>query len=125
MNPSQPGSDIVGGVWLALLLTAMVAAPAITSLKPVAGTAGTTVQVIGGGFLPTAGYMGGGDPGGNTVRIGPDIALKNLNSADGVTVQFQIPRDLKPATYRLSIVNANGASNEVELTVRAPSAPHR
>src|SRR5260370_199478 len=103
----------------------MLAAPAIDSIKPAEAAGGTTVQVVGSGFLPTSGYMGGGDPGGNTVRIAPDIALKNLNSTDGVALQFQIPKDLKPAICRLSVLNANGSSNEVELTVRAPSTPRR
>ena len=121
----EPRNDIFVAVWFHLLLMAVAAVPAISSLKPAAAVAGTSVLVSGSGFVPTAGFMGAGDPGGNTVRIGPDIAIKNLNSADGVSLQFQIPKDLKPAVYRLSIVNANGSSNEVELTVRAPSTPRR
>jgi len=96
--------------------------PFISELRPSSGQVGTLVTVSGSGFKPTAGGVmgapgGGRDYSGNTVQFGPKVVLKNVNSADGVTVQFDIPRSVTPGTYQVSIANENGASNTVSLTV--------
>ena len=95
--------------------------PFISSLRPTSGPVGTLVTVSGKGFTPTAGFQGSspgrGDYGGNTVRIGSDVTLKNLNSADGVTVKFEIPQNVAPGVYGVTVVNENGTSNSVNLTV--------
>jgi protein-disulfide isomerase len=96
--------------------------PFISELRPSSGPVGTLVTVSGRGFTPTAGGVmgtpgGGRDYSGNTVQFGPKVVLKNLNSADGVTVQFDIPRSVAPGIYQVSIANENGASNTVSLTV--------
>jgi len=79
------------------------------------------VTVSGKGFTPTAGFKGspGGDEdyGGNTVRLGSAVTLKNLNSADGTSFQFSIPQNIAPGVYSLTVVNSNGASNSVNLTI--------
>ena len=96
-------------------------APVISSLRPTSGTPGTLVTISGKGFTPTAGFRGSprqeSDYGGNTVRIGSGVTLKNLNSTDGLTVQFTIPRDIAPGVYGVTVVNSNGTSNNVNLTV--------
>ena len=94
--------------------------PFISSLQPTSGPVGTVVTVSGKGFTPTAGFRGssgGGDYGGNTIRLGSNVTLKNLNSVDGVTVKFEIPKNMAPGVYSATIVNSNGTSNSVKLTV--------
>ncbi len=107
---------------MALLLAGCAAAdapPAIFSLRPTAGPAGTTVQVSGKGFLPTSGRMGasGEDFGGNTVHFGPRMEIKNRNSEDGVSLEFSVPAKIAPGTYGVRVTNQNGASNAVNFTV--------
>jgi len=112
---------VVAGVGPELHVAASGAAPFISSLKPSSGPAGTSITVSGKGFTPTAGFMGSPDSredyGGNTVRLGSDVTVKNLNSADGTTVTFDIPQNVAPGVYSVTIVNSNGTSNSVNLTV--------
>jgi len=95
--------------------------PTISSLRPSSGPPGTLITVTGSGFTPTSGGVmytpGAVDNSGNTVQLGADISLKNLNSVDGVTVQFQLPRNVPPGMYSVTIVNENGTSNTVLLTI--------
>lgn len=95
--------------------------PFVSSIRPTSGPPGTLITVSGKGFTPTSGYRGspdgGGDYGGNTVRLGSDVTVKNVNSADGVNLQFEIPKNVAPGVYMLTIVNSNGTSNSVDLTV--------
>jgi hypothetical protein len=96
--------------------------PFVSSLRPSSGPPGTSILVTGGGFVPTAGGVmgtpgGGGDYGGNTVQLGSDVQLRNLNSTDGTTLQFEIPPKIATGTYSLTVANTNGASNTVKLTV--------
>lgn len=103
------------------IVTTVNAPPFISLLRPTSGPVGTLITVSGSGFTPTAGFRGapggGEDYGGNTVQIGSEVTLKNLNSADGMTVKFEIPPNLAPRVYGLTIVNQNGTSNSVNLTV--------
>jgi IPT/TIG domain-containing protein len=96
-------------------------APVISSIRPTSAPVGMLVTISGKGFTPTAGVSGspdgGEDYGGNTVQLGSDVTLRNLNSADGVTVKFEIPQGIAPGVYGLKIVNSNGASNTVNLTI--------
>jgi len=119
---SPQGSGTANG----LFDVSFVAAPssrsvAVYGLQPSSGPAGTIVKISGNGFTPTGGWMGtpggGGDYGGNTVRLGPDIVLKNLNSTDGVTLQFGVPQQVAAGTYRIIVANANGVSNAIYFTV--------
>lgn len=89
-------------------------APLISSLSPSFGYIGTTVIVTGTGFQPT----------GNKIKFGNlDIGsypAYNLNSADGKMVTFTVPTILASTdsgTYWISILNANGASNETSFTL--------
>jgi hypothetical protein len=91
--------------------------PFISSLQPASGPAGTMVTVSGTGFLPTFGSGSGGYFGGNTVTLGSQVVVNNLNSQDGLTLQFQVPPNIAPGTYSLGVSNQNGASNTVSFTV--------
>ena len=97
-------------------------APFISSLHPSSGPPGTTVTVSGTGFLPTGGNPGtpsGGVGGGNNVYFGSEVVVKGQNSADGLTFQFDVPQNMAPGTYSVSVRNENGASNSVNFTVTA------
>jgi hypothetical protein len=98
--------------------------PFISSLHPFSGPPGTAVTASGSGFVPTGGVFGQpgggvGDYGGNTVYLGSQVVLKNQNSDDRVTLQFDIPQNMGPGTYSVSITNDNGKSNSVNFTVTA------
>lgn len=99
-------------------------APAITSLSPTSGGPGTAVTIRGSRFAPT----------GTHVKFG-DGYLKNLTSADGVTLRFVVPDGLDlcapgatgpcpgsyprvmPGDYAVAVLAGNVASNSVTFRV--------
>ena len=108
-------------------------APVITSLSPSSGLVGASVTIIGTGFIKT----------GNTIKFGSGY-IKNFNyvtsHVSGPQFQFTVPEGLDPCvpgvvcsalwyppvtpgSYPVSVINANGNSNEVPFTVTAESSP--
>lgn len=107
----------------------ITASPTIISLLPVSGPVGASVAITGNGFTAT----------GNKVKFG-DLGSENnpsysLNSSDGKTVVFPVPSSnylscwystpacgasaysTQPGIYGISVINANGTSNEISFTV--------
>jgi hypothetical protein len=101
----------------------------VAALSPTSGSIGTEVTVTGYGFTPSN----------NTIRLGAGY-INGLNSADGVTLHFTVPDGLNlcpptdahsravtpcpgafprvtPGSYSVSVLNANGASNDLPFTV--------
>ena len=90
---------------------------------------GTTVTLVGIGFTQT----------GNRLKFGNQNSENNpqysLNSSDGKTLVFTVPQSnymacwytnpmcmapaflTQPGPYSVSVINANGVSNEVTFTV--------
>ena len=101
----------------------------ITSLQPKSGPIGAIVTIRGKGFTAT----------GNKVKFGnlgsEDNPAYNLTSPDGRTIAFTVPAGnylscwftvptcsapairTQPGNYGVSVINANGTSNEVPFTV--------
>ena len=108
--------------------------PAVTSLSPTFGPIGTTVTIAGSGFTAT----------GNKVKFGSlgseDNPKYSLNSSDGKTLVFTVPSSnylscwytnpvcsaaqysTQPGIYGVSVINANGTSNEISFTVNISPA---
>jgi hypothetical protein len=97
--------------------------PVIQQIQPFASQVGGTVTITGSGFTSAA----------NAIRIGSGY-LHNQDSAAGTSIRFVLPEYLgvcppgaqaciamalvlTPGTYKVSVVNTAGTSNEVVLTV--------
>lgn len=109
--------------------TAQLIKLTITSLQPTSGPVGARVTITGSGFTPT----------GNKVKFGnlgsQDNPSYSLSSPDGKTLVFTVPSSnylscwystpackapaysTPPGAYGVSVINANGASNEILFTV--------
>ncbi|MBI4118897.1 MAG: peptidoglycan-binding protein [Parcubacteria group bacterium] len=103
--------------------------PKITSLSPSLGAVGAQVTLTGASFTST----------GNKIKFGnlgsEDNPNYSLNSSDGKTIIFTVPSGnylacwnanpaclapaylTQPGVYGISVINTNGASNEVSFTV--------
>lgn len=104
--------------------TAPSMAPTVTEIVPDSGAVATLVRLTGTGFAPS----------GNTIRFG-DGYIKDLASADGVSLEFSVPEALDlcppnptgpcpmgfprvvPGTYSVAVLVAGETSNSVEFTV--------
>lgn len=83
--------------------------PKITSVtSPV--VASGTVTIIGTGFTPS----------GNVVSVGTALQT-SISTSDGTTLKFSLLNRVPVGTYKLSVTNANGKSNEVSLIVALAS----
>lgn len=99
--------------------------PAVAKVQPSPASVGDQVTVTGTGFTPT----------GNALEIGAGYILK-LDSADSTSIRLALPSYLgacppnqevcvalalpmAPGDYKLSVINANGTSNQVSFTVIA------
>jgi hypothetical protein len=97
--------------------------PTVAKIQPLTVAVGDAVIITGTGFTPTD----------NALKIGVGY-LGKLSSADATTIRFDLPSylgacppgqevcvalalPLPPGTYKVSVVNANGKSNEVSLVV--------
>ena len=101
--------------------------PAITSLSPTSGKVGTSVTITGSGFTGA----------GNKIEFG-NLGIENnpnyvFSSPDGATITFTVPYSnylacwangceapaylTSPGQYKVSVINDNGASNQVLFTV--------
>jgi hypothetical protein len=101
----------------------------IQYLQPNSGVIGSNVTIVGSGFTPT----------GNRVKFG-NLGSENnpsysVNSSNGTTITFAVPSGnylpcwystprclvamylTQPGDYVVSVINANGTSNEVVFTV--------
>jgi hypothetical protein len=56
----------------------------------------------------------------NTVWIGSHRI--QVASNDGENLQFLVPEDLVPGTYKVYVENVYGKTNETEVSIRAPQA---
>lgn len=99
-------------------------APRIAGLLPGSGAVGTVVTITGANFLTTN----------NTVKFGAGY-LRNLDSPDGITLQFTVPDGLDlcapdavgvcpgayppvtPGSYVFAVVSGTQTSNSVTFTV--------
>ena len=99
--------------------------PAVAQIQPSSAAVGDEITISGSGFTATD----------NALRIGAGYILK-LPSADTTTIRLTLPSYLgacapgqevcvalalpmAPGTYKLSVVNANGTSNQVSFQVIA------
>lgn len=105
--------------------TAPTAAPAVSGVSPSAAAVGDTVTISGSGFTSTA----------NAIKIGAGYLL-GIATPDSTSLRFTLPTALTPCppgtqvcitlavlltpgTYPVSVVNANGTSNELTFQVVA------
>ncbi|OHA09904.1 MAG: hypothetical protein A3A44_01560 [Candidatus Sungbacteria bacterium RIFCSPLOWO2_01_FULL_60_25] len=86
--------------------------PVIQAISPTFGTPGFPVTISGGNFTPT----------GNSVMFGT-TAVSDLPSYNGTTLQTTVPAGMAPGSVKVSVANANGASNQVSFKVTAPAPP--
>lgn len=99
--------------------------PTVSQVEPSPAAVGDAVTVTGSGFAST----------GNALKIGAGYVL-NLPSADSTSIHLTLPAylgvcapgqevcpaivfSLVPGDYKLSVITANGTSNEVSLRVIA------
>ena len=99
--------------------------PAIVQIQPSTAAVGDAVTLTGTGFTPTD----------NTLKIGAGY-LNKLPSADSTSIRLTLPSYLgvcapgqevctalalpmAPGTYKVSVINGNGASNAVAFQVIA------
>ncbi len=99
--------------------------PTIVQLQPSTAAVGDAMTITGSRFTSST----------NAVKIGAGY-LYNLSSADSTTLHFDLPDylgvcppdqqvcvalalPLPPGDYKVSVVNANGTSNQVSLHVIA------
>jgi hypothetical protein len=87
----------------ALNVSCVPPAPAITSLSPVSGPAGTTVTVTGTDFTGTT-----------SVRLN-GVPVTNLNVVNATTITFTVPNNA--TTGNVVVTTGGGASNGVLFTV--------
>jgi IPT/TIG domain len=97
--------------------------PTIAKIQPSTAAVGDPIVITGTGFTAT----------GNAVKIGAGY-LNKLASDDSTSIRFKLPSylvacppgqevcaalalPLPPGTYKVSVVNANGKSNDVPLAV--------
>jgi hypothetical protein len=97
--------------------------PTVAKIQPSTAAVGDPMVITGTGFTATD----------NAVKIGVGY-LNKLSSVDSRTIRFDLPSylgacppdqevcvalalPLPPGTYKVSVVNANGKSNEVSLAV--------
>ena len=94
-------------------------APTIVSLLPTSGPVGTQITITGSGFavstactnsFPEICYPN------NTVNFG-SVSIKNVSSADGKTITFQVPFGFSAGSVKVSVTNSNGTSNSMQFTV--------
>lgn len=100
-------------------------APTISRIQPPAVAVGDAVTISGGNFTATA----------NSLKIGAGY-LNGVPSTDSTSIRFNLPSylgvcppgteacvalalALTPGSYKVSVINANGTSNEVSLQVVA------
>jgi hypothetical protein len=98
-------------------------APVVREIQPAELAVGDTAVLTGTGFAAT----------GNGIHLGPGY-LNGVPSSDGTSLRFVLPTALSacppdtqvcialavlvtPGTYRVSIINANGTSNEISLRI--------
>ncbi|GEM_PF-7132640 len=82
-------------------------APTLSSLSPTSGTAGTTVDATGTGFISA-----------NTVRFGAsDVSSTRISDT---RLQFNVPQ-AAANSYDVSVKNANGESSKMSFTLQAAS----
>jgi len=115
----------------------------ISSLSPASGPVGTNVTIYGSGFIvPLNCYPNVCDPipgSGNTINFGNGV-IRDVYSYDGTSLTFQVPSSLTPAcyysqpackiatvitqpgVYDISVTNANGTSNKLNLTVTSSTS---
>jgi hypothetical protein len=97
--------------------------PAIAQIQPSPAAVGDAITITGSGFTPTN----------NTLKIGAGYVYK-LSSADSTSIRLALPSYLgacppnqevcvalalpmAPGDYKLSVINANGTSNQVSFQV--------
>ena len=105
------------------------AAPTITNLSPVTGSVGTQVTISGSGFALA----------GNTITLNAYPLQGQFPSSDGSTLTFMVPSTITqcvstnpgcgsptlpvgPGSYRVSVYNSTGPSNQNFIFTVAPSA---
>jgi len=111
--------------WSRAVPTSPGGPPVLTMIAPASGAVGDTVTLSGSGFTPTA----------NAIKIGAGY-LNGVGAADSTSLRVVLPSALTPCppstqvcvalallltpgTYPVSVVNANGTSNELSLQVVA------
>ena len=111
---SNWGADLKDSV--VNILGSRTSTPTISSLSPTSGMNGTQVTIYGSGFTST----------GNKVNFGQSGNVNDVgyNSTNGNTVVFQVPsysgytgQAIQPGVYAVSVINANGTSNNLNFTV--------
>jgi hypothetical protein len=111
--------------------------PSINFLQPNAGAVGTSVTITGNGFTPTGNRIVFGNSGSEN---NPAYSLSSFNN--GTSITFIVPYTnyvaclnsvpacmiaqqlIQPGTYPVSVINANGTSNQVLFTVTSSTATH-
>jgi hypothetical protein len=95
--------------------------------RPAFGMRPPPIPPNGGGLLrfapPAGGPMimtGTGFRQENTVWIGSHRI--QVASNDGENLQFLVPLDVAPGTYKIYVENSSGKTNETEVSIRAPQA---
>jgi len=95
--------------------------------RPALGLRPPPIPPNGGGrfrFAPPAGgpmiMTGTGFRQENTVWIGSHRI--QVASNDGENLQFLVPLDITPGTYKIYVENSYGKTNETEVSIRAPQA---
>jgi hypothetical protein len=125
---SSVGREQAGGAQLAQqspqdsIAPARSAAPTIASLFPDSGPFGTPVTIRGSGFNLE-----------NTIRfqgVQDSFDIVSVRSESGVTLVFQVStcpsyqpgcpaRYIAPGSYKVTVINANGSSNQATFTLNA------
>ncbi len=99
--------------------------PTLTSIQPSTASVGDQIVITGTGFTPD----------GNSVRIGAGY-INKLPSSDATTIRLTLPSylgvcppdqevcvalalQMAPGDYRVSVITANGTSNDVAFRVVA------
>jgi IPT/TIG domain len=78
------------------------------SRLPASVSAGAVLIILGGGFLSE-----------NTVRIG--VRPVQASGENGRLLRCYVPVDMPPGSFQLTVENARGTSNSVQLEVRPPA----
>lgn len=118
----------VAGYFVVSRQTETQRAPVIESISPSEASVGTRVSIVGSGFTPTQ----------NSLQFGTGLAyLHDLTSSDGEMLTVTLPeffdtctpagrvavcaeflsRPVPGQTYEVAVINANGESNRMNITV--------